>query len=156
MENNEKEELIKKLLKEKEELSKELNDYKTKEKLKKSRNEKIWNFTNRAIVGKELKGSLRKLFNELPNNVKRETLADLTGSLIKRFSRFWIIGLIFSIFLLIVPLFQVYLLIMQNKLFENQNKLSGKQVLQDSVQLELFDYQNKLLGQQNINFGQPT
>lgn len=105
-----------------EELSKE-NDLLNKklESIEKQRqlstDRKIWTGKKIAgfFIGRGLKDSLNNLFNELPNRVTKETLADVTTNVIWRFTR---IGLL-AVLAVLIPYILLY---KQNKLIEYQNK----------------------------------
>ncbi len=72
------------------------------------------------FIGKDLKHSLNNLYEELPNNVTKITIADVTANLIWRFTR---IG-IFAVIISIIP---IWLLFQQNRKIESQNGLIKEQ-----------------------------
>ncbi len=105
-----------------------------------------------TIIGKNLKGSLDRLYSELPNRVTRDTFADVSAHLIFRLTRIGIFAVIVGITPLLILITQTIILRQQNKLFLSQNELFGLQVSQVDKQNELISGQNKLFKEQNALF----
>ena len=76
-----------------------------------------------VVVGKGLKNSVRQLYSELPGQVRKETIADVSSYLFLRLTR---IG-VFTLMLAIIPMFvltlQTFILGIQNSKIEKQNSL---------------------------------
>ena len=85
---------------------------------KRSWNIKVW--IARRFAGVRLNRSINKLTKELPNNVTKETLGDVTASIIWRITRI-------GIFTILVAAIPSILLFQQNRLFKGQNKLFKQQ-----------------------------
>lgn len=91
-----------------------------------------------AVVGKGLIRSIKQLYSELPGEVKKETVADVSGYLIMRLTR---IG-IFTFMIAIIPLFvltlQTLILGVQNNKIDKQNDLikSQNRRLDQQIHLE--------------------
>lgn len=83
------------------------------------------------LLGPGLKSSMQQLYKELPANVKRDTLADVTTQVIWRFTR---IGLL-AVFMALIP---TVLLWQQNEKIDEQTKLFEKQneKIDNQIQLE--------------------
>ena len=116
--------------------------------------------TTNIFVGKGLKRSVLRLFEELPNGkVSKVTLADVSSHLVWRLTR---VG-IFTFLLALIPLFilgiQTYILHSQNKLLQYQNSRLDQEVnleegnrrssliflmsnIMDKIGEELKDYKN--------------
>jgi len=75
------------------------------------------------FLGANLKNSLSKLFNEVPDQLTRETLAEVVAAVIKRFSRIWILGLLFAL----IPIIQTIILHKQSTLIREQNNRVAEQ-----------------------------
>lgn len=73
------------------------------------------------LLGSGLKSSMQQLYSELPANVNRDTLADVTTQVIWRFTR---IGLL----AILVALIPTILLWQQNKLLSKQNEKIDSQI----------------------------
>lgn len=75
-----------------------------------------------AFAGKWLRNSFLRLYKEIPeNNVKKETLADVSASLLWRLTRIGVLTLFFAILPTIILLFQTNLLLRQNRILSQQN-----------------------------------
>ncbi len=100
----------------------------------KSSKKKIW--TGKQLfsffIGKGLKDSLNKLYQELPDKVTKESLADVTANVIWRFTR---IGL-FAILAALIPYILLY---KQNQKIDKQNELFGYQNKKIGIQTELLE-----------------
>jgi uncharacterized protein YjbI with pentapeptide repeats len=101
---------------------------------KRNWNIKVW--IARRFAGIRLNRSINKLFKELPNNVTKETLGDVTASIIWRITR---IG-IFAILAALIPYILLY---NQNKLFKAQNKLFENQNDRIEQQTNLIESQRR-------------
>lgn len=84
-------------------------------------------------AGKGLKNSVLRLYEELPNNVSKNTMADVSSHIIWRITR---IG-IFAIAAAIIP---ILILMLQTIILSTQN--------------EKLDYQNQLIQNQNVRLDQ--
>jgi uncharacterized protein YdcH (DUF465 family) len=85
--------------------------------------------------------SLEKLLNELPNNVKKETISEIVGTLVWRATK---IGL-FALLIATIPFILLY---QQNQLLKSQNGLFEEQNGMITTQSELFKNQNELIKNQ--------
>jgi len=85
--------------------------------------------------------SLKKLYNELPNNVKRETVSEIIGTLVWRLTRI-------GVFALLIAAIPVILLYQQNQLLKSQNGLFDEQNGLITSQSELLKNQNELVKNQ--------
>lgn len=87
---------------------------------------------SRALVGRNLKASVNQLYQELPRNVQRETLASVTSSLIHRLTRIGTFALIVGLVPLLILLTQTWILDNQNEKLDHQNQLiNGQNLLLD-------------------------
>lgn len=86
------------------------------------------------LLGSGLKSSMRELYSQLPGNVKRNTLADVTTNVIWRVTRIGLFGLL-------IALIPIFLLWKQNQLFERQNEKMEEQT-------KLFEKQNEKIDNQ--------
>jgi uncharacterized protein YjbI with pentapeptide repeats len=95
--------------------------------------QKVLFSTSSIVAGKGLRKSLNQLYNELPHNVSKETLAEVTASIIWRITR---IGL-FAVAAAVIP---IMVLLVQTTILDTQN--------------EKLDYQNELIYNQNVRLDQ--
>ena len=78
---------------------------------------------------------MRQLYSELPANVQKETVADITTHVIWRFTRIGILGLLIALIPTILLWQQNQKIEEQTKLFENQNEKIDAQIqLEESSQ----------------------
>ncbi|MCB0631676.1 MAG: pentapeptide repeat-containing protein [Saprospiraceae bacterium] len=85
------------------------------------------------VAGKGLRKSLNRLYAELPHNVSKDTVADVSANVIWRITR---IG-IFAIAAAVIP---ILVLLLQTTILDTQN--------------EKLDYQNQLIYNQNVRLDQ--
>ncbi len=81
---------------------------------------------------------IEKILKESPNKIKKETVAELIGTILWRITR---IGFI----TLLITSIPMILLFQQNLLIKNQNELFGEQNGMISIQSGLLENQNKLI-----------
>ncbi len=117
------------ILKENLKLKAELNLLKGKKKARSTIGKIASKLTTNVFVGKGLKRSFLRLFEEIPDgNVSKVTLADVSSHLIWRLTR---VGL-FTFLLALIPLcilgIQTYILHSQNKLLQYQNSRLDQEV----------------------------
>ena len=101
---------------------------------KRSWNFKVWLI--KRFAGRRLNKSLTKLYKELPNKVTKETLGDVSASIIWRITRI-------GIFALLATAIPYVLLYNQNKLFKAQNKLFENQNSRIDQQTKLVEAQRR-------------
>lgn len=108
-------------------LKAELEARKAGKEIKSSANKFLTSATTRAVAGKRLKKSVKKLVYELPGNPSKDTVTDVLVNLVLRVTR---IGA-FAIFVAAAPLLimavQTYILNRQNHKLSEQNTLLSKQ-----------------------------
>ncbi len=148
------------ILKENLKLKAELNLLKGKKKARSTLGKIASKMTTNIFVGKGLKRSVLRLFEELPNGkVSKVTLADVSSHLVWRLTR---VG-VFTFLLALIPLFilgiQTYILHSQNKLLQYQNSRLDQEInleegnrrssliflmsnIMDKIGEELKDYRN--------------
>ncbi|MCP4123833.1 MAG: pentapeptide repeat-containing protein [Bacteroidetes bacterium] len=84
-----------------------------------------WWFTKKAggaFAGHWLRSSFLKLYKEIPEQkVQKETLADVSASLLWRITRIGVITIILALLPTAILLFQTNILMRQNKLLDRQN-----------------------------------
>lgn len=90
-----------------------------------------------AILGKNLKESLNKLYSELPRNVQQDTMAEVTANLLHRLTRIGIFALVVGLVPLLILLTQTWILDNQNEKLEHQNELISSQNLLLDQQINL-------------------
>lgn len=73
------------------------------------------------LLGSGLKSSMQQLYSELPANVQKDTLADVTTNVIWRVTRIGLFGLL-------IALIPTVLLWQQNKLLSKQNEKIDNQI----------------------------
>lgn len=120
------------LLQENEQLKKRLDSYAASKKAK-------WSFllwvSKRVVVffvGRGLKGSLVRLYEELPDKVQKETLADVTTHVVWRFTRI-------GIFAMLAALIPIGILVTQTVILNRQNQLIDKQNIRLDQQTNLAE-----------------
>ena len=95
------------------------------------------NHSTNVFAGKSLKKSLARLYTELPRDVKKETMADVSAHLIWRMTR---VGM-FTVLIALVPLMvmgvQTLILSVQNDKLEAQNQLIQNQNTRLDQQIHL-------------------
>ncbi len=104
-----------------------------------------------AFAGKWLRNSFVRLYKEIPeNNIQKETLADVSASLLWRLTRIGVLTLFFAILPTIILLFQTNLLMRQNKILEQQNVRLDQQTnlaeanRRGTVTLEMSNIMNQI------------
>jgi len=129
MEEKDSKDQVQDLLKENLLLRTELNFYKSKQSGKGLFRNLIGRTSSNLLVGKGLKSSIKKLYNEIPEkNVTRDSLAEFTSQLILRITRIGIFAILtFAIPFLLLSV-QTYILNNQNKLLQYQNKRLDQQI----------------------------
>jgi len=90
-----------------------------------------------AILGRNLKKSINRLYSELPRNVQQETMAEVTANLIHRLTRIGSFALIVGLVPLLILLTQTWILDNQNEKLDHQNDLIGSQNLLLDQQINL-------------------
>jgi uncharacterized protein YjbI with pentapeptide repeats len=94
--------------------------------------------TTALLLGKGLKESIARLYSELPRNVSRDTMAEVTSHLIWRITRLGVFAIMVAAVPLMVLLLQTYILSIQNEKLDYQNRLIANQNhrLDQQIQLE--------------------
>ena len=109
------------LLRENEQLRKRLDSYEASKKAKWSFR---WWVSKRAVeffVGFGLKMSMVKLYNELPDKVQKETLADVSTHIIWRLTRIGVFAILAALIPISILVTQTVILYRQNLLIDKQN-----------------------------------
>ena len=90
------------------------------------------------VLGAGLKSSMHQLYKELPNQVKKNTLADVTTHVIWRITRIGLFGALIALIPTLLLWQQNKLLGVQNQKLEDQTKLFEKQneKIDNQIQLE--------------------
>ncbi|MCB0517696.1 MAG: pentapeptide repeat-containing protein [Lewinellaceae bacterium] len=84
--------------------------------------------STRLLAGRKLKGSVRKLFDELPSGkVSKDTIVDVVVHLVWRITRIGIFAIVAAMGPLLIMMVQTYILNRQNDKLEIQNQLLGRQ-----------------------------
>lgn len=108
---------------------------------KPKRSTSIWPWlkkaTTAAILGRNLKESINRLYTELPRNVQQETMAEVTANLLHRLTRIGIFALVVGLVPLLILLTQTWILDNQNEKLEHQNELISSQNLLLDQQINL-------------------
>ena len=94
-----------------------------------------------TFLGPGLRNSLRRLIGEFPNEIKKETLADVGANVIWRLTRL-------GAFALLIAGLPIWLLVQQNQLIDDQNNLFELQNKKIDAQLDMFAYQNERIAEQ--------
>lgn len=152
---NESQKQIEDLKKQVEKLKSELEKHTFKSKTNKSgkfvrKSAEIW-------AGSNLKNSVYKFYQELPK-IQKDTFAELTVSLIKRFTR---IGL-FAVAAFLIPIlflaYQTYLLKQQNYKIDIQNQKIEKQLYLEEAarRSNLILIMDNILSQMNVELNAPN
>lgn len=94
---------------------------------------KLAHTASTLVAGKGLKASIGRLYDELPHNVSKDTMAEVSSHIIWRVTR---IG-VFAIAAAVIPLFVMMI----------QTTILG-------IQNDKLDYQNELISNQNIRLDQ--
>ncbi|NET36374.1 MAG: pentapeptide repeat-containing protein [Cyanothece sp. SIO1E1] len=101
----------------------------------------LWPWLKRAstaaILGKNLKASINRLYTELPRNVQQDTMAEVTANLLHRLTRIGIFALVVGLVPLLILLTQTWILDNQNEKLEHQNELISSQNLLLDQQINL-------------------
>lgn len=100
------------------------------------------------FLGPGLKHSLRKLAQEYPKNIQKETVADVVTHVFWRLTRLGIVGILIAGLPIWLLMQQNSLLRTQNKLFSLQDTLIMQQNQKIDSQLVMFSHQNKRIDQQ--------
>ena len=98
------------LLKENERLKNELLSIRTKEEKKSKIKRWILKKSARVVAGKNLSKSFLQLYSELPNDVTKESLAEVSASIIWRITRIGFFALLLSIIPLLILVLQTIIL----------------------------------------------
>ncbi|PHN08570.1 pentapeptide repeat-containing protein [Flavilitoribacter nigricans] len=88
-------------------------------------------------AGKGLKRSLARLYNELPHNVSKDTMADVSSHVIWRVTRIGIFAISAAIIPILVLMVQTVILSTQNEKLDYQNQLIQNQNLRLDQQVQL-------------------
>lgn len=100
------------------------------------------------IVGNGLISAFKKTYEELPNKLQKETLAELSAHLVWRVTRIHILALVIALTPTILLIIQNNLVRNQNELFNIQNDLFEAQNTKIDKQIELFEHQNERIDEQ--------
>ncbi len=132
MESETPKEEYKQILKENLKLKAELNLLKGKQKTRSALGRLASKVTTNIFVGKGLKHSVLRLFDEIPEGkVTKVTLADVSSHVVWRLTRVGIFTLLLALIPLCILSIQTYILNSQNNLLKEQNKR-----LDQSINLE--------------------
>lgn len=114
---------LKELLQENLKLKAELNAIKGVKSTSKSVNAWLSKHTSNIFAGKRLKASLFRLYNELPRNVTKDTMAEVSSHLIWRLTRIGVFAILIAVVPLLILSVQTYILSIQNDKIQSQNDL---------------------------------
>lgn len=131
-------EQLKKLTEENLKLKSELNALKAGHNPRPSSFKWLARTTSTVFAGKNLKESISRLYKELPRDVKKETLADVSSGLIYRLTRIGAFAIVVGLVPLLILFTQTWILNNQNDKLEQQNNLilSQNQLLDQQINLE--------------------
>lgn len=89
------------------------------------------------VAGKGLKHSLARLYDELPHNVTKDTMADVSTHLIWRVTRIGVFAISAAVIPILVLMVQTLILGIQNDKLDQQNRLILNQNLRLDQQVQL-------------------
>lgn len=104
-------------------LQAELAKYKARRKAKNTFASWLAVYSSNVFAGRSLKRSLVRLYTELPRDVKKETMADVSAHLIWRMTRVGMFTVLIALVPLMVMAVQTLILNVQNDKLEAQNQL---------------------------------
>ncbi len=129
MESNHPKDDYQQIIKENLKLKAEIHLLKGKEKANTFFGKIVSKVTTNVFVGRGLKRSVLRLFEELPNGkVSRVTLADVSAHLVWRLTRVGVFTLMLALIPLLLLSIQTYILNTQNKLLADQNERLDQQI----------------------------
>lgn len=93
--------------------------------------------TSSLAAGRGLKRSLSRLYNELPHNVSKDTMAEVSSHVIWRVTRIGIFAISAAIIPILVLMVQTFILSSQNEKLDYQNQLIRNQNVRLDQQVQL-------------------